>query len=478
MKYRSTRGGLENSSFTDVLLSGYCSDGGLFVPETIPQLSSECLKQWKLQPFTYIAFEVAKLFINNNEFSHDELQTLITESYGQFVDSKQVISFQKLNNSLVIAELFRGPSYSFKDIALSPCARLIDKHMKKQNKYATVLIGTSGDTGSACLQSCRGLKNIDMIVAYPFLNVNDFQRRQMTTIKGNNLLVFPVEGTSDDIDIVLKQVLMDQNQVTKHNLCSMNSINWIRILFQAAMYIFIYLQTADDENENVELVVPTGACGSIASGILCRLMGVPIRLIAAVNANTVVHDFVQTGVLTERPLIKTWANAMDICIPYNVERILYFISNGDVKYVKQVMNEFETTHTLRLSKNMHDLLTQTISTCVANDNDIEQTIQLCYQKYSYLICPHTATAVHYALINDDHPQKKRVCLATASPCKFKEVYDKLNIQDCTIQSNSEEEPFTIMWCRGSNWLELVNTAIQNEPLVYCTNIPDKTLTLS
>merc|ERR1719320_2374119 len=281
MKYISSRGLESGLSFQEVLFSGYAKDGGLYFPEEIPRITIETLQEWKNLSYPEIVNNVMGMFIGEDDIPKDDLKMLI--------------------------------SNAFKDLALGVVGQLYEYFLEKAEKHMTVLIGTSGDTGSAAINAVRGLKWVDVVVLLPKGRCTKIQELQMTTVLDSNVHCFGVDGSSDDLDVPIKAVFADLEYTKNNNLCSINSINWARILVQISHYFYCYFQLAENVGDHVEIVIPTGACGNIASGYVAYSMGLPVRMIAAVTPNDIVHRTLQTGDFSlSEVVLQTWATAMDI----------------------------------------------------------------------------------------------------------------------------------------------------------------------
>ncbi|XP_047300857.1 threonine synthase-like 2 isoform X12 [Homo sapiens] len=292
MWYVSTRGVAPRVNFEGALFSGYAPDGGLFMPEELPQLDRGTLCQWSTLSYPGLVKELCALFIGSELLPKDELN------------------------------------------------------------------GTSGDTGSAAIESVQGAKNMDIIVLLPKGHCTKIQELQMTTVLKQNVHVFGVEGNSDELDEPIKTVFADVAFVKKHNLMSLNSINWSRVLVQMAHHFFAYFQCTPSLDTHplplVEVVVPTGAAGNLAAGYIAQKIGLPIRLVVAVNRNDIIHRTVQQGDFSLSEAVKsTLASAMDIQVPYNMERVFWLLSGSDSQVTRALMEQFERTQSVNLPKELH-----------------------------------------------------------------------------------------------------------------------------
>ncbi|XP_066982447.1 threonine synthase-like 2 isoform X2 [Macrobrachium rosenbergii] len=237
------------------------------MPEFFPNISNEELEQWSKYSYPELVFAVARKFIDEEEISCAVLNDIIISCLKRF-RIPEVVRIEKLKGGLNIIELFHGTTLAFKDLALSVVGGLIDHYLSKRNKHIIILIGTSGDTGSAAIEGVRGRKGIDIVVLLPDGRCSVIQELQMTTVIEDNVHIYKVEGTSDDLDEPIKQCFGDQKLVSKHNLISINSINWGRIMLQVAHFFFSYYQLCSDVGAPVEIVVPTGAAGNITDSMV------------------------------------------------------------------------------------------------------------------------------------------------------------------------------------------------------------------
>jgi len=263
---------------------------------------------------------------------------------------------------------------------------------------------------------------------YPKGRISKVQEQQMITHPEPNVHVYSVDGTSDDLDVPCRKVLSDVPFRTHHKLASINSPNVGRTIMQIVHFFYAYLYvTRDTLSENVTIAIPTGACGNLTSGYIAFLMGLPVSLVATVNENDIVSEWINTGVFSikNRKEVKaTISPAMDILVPYNWERILYYISGGNTKAVSECVREFDTNQHVQIPKEWHVVMRKTISACSIPQNYVRNTIKEFYENYNYILDPHTAVAVStvWPLVKTN-PKTCYVCLSTASPAKFGETIE-------------------------------------------------------
>ncbi|XP_010084822.1 PREDICTED: LOW QUALITY PROTEIN: threonine synthase-like 2, partial [Pterocles gutturalis] len=348
---------------------------------------------------------------------------LIDRAFSRF-RHKDVVHLSRLKDGLNVLELWHGVTYAFKDLSMSCTGQFLQYFLEKRQKRVTILVGTSGDTGSSAIESVRGQKNVDIFVLLPKGLCTQIQELQMTTVVEDNVHVFAAHGNSDEIEEPIKELFADVDFARKYNLMSLNSINWSRIMVQIAHYFYAYFQCAPSLDTTplpvVEIVVPTGGGGNITAGCIAQKMGLPIRLVTVVNSNDIVHRTVQHGDFSLSESVKaTLAPAMDIQEPYNMERILWLLSGSDSHLLKTLMEQFSVSKSLKLPEDLHRKLSETLCSCWASDEDITRAMQRCWEENRYLLCPHSAVAVHYHYLQPS--STPRCCLAPASAAKFQDA---------------------------------------------------------
>ena len=429
MKFISCRGrGLGDSArytFEEAVLAGYAADGGMLVPERYPRLLPSTLTAWSALSYAEIVVEVLALYAEEGSMSKAEVVRIVREALSEerftsgpgegAVPLRDVRVADLPRDPLTIAELWHGPTAAFKDLGLQVLGRVLSYFLKRSAKRSVLIVGTSGDTGSAAIECVRGLPNIHIIVLYPIGRVSHVQELQMTRrAKEPNVHLIAVEGTSDDLDVPCNEVFGDAAFKTRHGIGSINSINIVRVIVQAAHHIYCAInkaKLAGSEHKPVHIIAPTGAAGNVVSGLWARAMGAPIALIAAVNENDVFANFVQRGVLHVNPrgAAPTNTPSMDIVVPYNVERILHLISGGDCDRTRAWIEEFLSTGHLQLPPryaarlrgapdpaSTHDpSLVLGLDAFVVTQGEVERTMERVYRASggTYLLDPHTAVGV-------------------------------------------------------------------------------------
>ncbi|HEY3639078.1 MAG TPA: threonine synthase, partial [Rhizomicrobium sp.] len=337
MRYISTRGGTSSLSFSDVLVGALARDGGLFMPETWPQDTGAI----NARGYTATALQVATLFAREC-FSAAELEQDIKSAYASF-DGPDIAPLVELEAGLYLLELFHGPTLAFKDIAMQLLARLMSRELGRRNARATILVATSGDTGSAAIAAFGGLPQFDVFVLYPKGRVSDVQRRQMTTSAYENVHNIALEGTFDDTQALVKVLFGDKEFAAAHALTAVNSINFVRIIAQSVYY---FTATAK-LGRAARFVVPTGNFGDIFAGEAAARMGLAIAgLVAATNANDILVRALNEGIYTAHDARATLSPSMDIQVASNFERGLFEASDRNHHWLTEAMTDFARTQEL------------------------------------------------------------------------------------------------------------------------------------
>ena len=406
MKYRSTRGGVSGISFTDALLMGLADDGGLLIPDHIPDVSSR-LQDWRNLNFVQVAQRLLKLFIDDLE--HDDLDALTSEAFSSF-DIPEVVAWRQLDQ-LHVLELFHGPTLAFKDVALQLLGKLFEHVLADRGERLNILGATSGDTGSAAIAGVAGMENIKIFILYPEGRISSLQELQMTTVPDANVQCISVSGTFDDCQRIMKSIFSDLDFKESYSLGAINSVNWARVLAQVIYYAYASLQK---ENTSVDFVVPTGNFGNIFAGFIAKKMGFPVgRLLVATNENDILDRFFKTGEYSLGEVFRTNSPAMDIQVASNFERFLFYYFDEDADRLRGFMEEFARSGKASV---VGPLLSDIFLSCSISQPDTEETIAEINSKYGYVIDPHTAVGIRAArtIVTDD----PIVCIATAHPAKF------------------------------------------------------------
>jgi len=438
MKYVSTRDNTRFVSGAEAIARGQASDGGLYVPESIPQISLDDFEKLRKLSYAELAFMITKLYLP--EFTDAEIYEYTKASYGENFDTPDVAPVRVLSNEISVLELWHGPTCAFKDMALQYLPRLMTASLKNigETNQVCILVATSGDTGKAALEGFRDVAGTRITVFYPRDGVSDIQKLQMRTQDGNNVDVCSVNGNFDDAQSGVKKIfsdatLKDDLEKKGFKLSSANSINWGRLMPQIVYYIYAYSQLVNGGTitfgDKINFCVPTGNFGNILAGYIAKVMGLPInKLICASNENKVLTDFISTGTYDrKRELVLTASPSMDILISSNLERLLYLISNRDAELVKGCMQELNTKGKYSIEGALLAKIQAEFVGGFCNDPNTKETIKEVFEKHNYLIDTHTAVA--YNVLQHCEVEGYTVVISTASPYKFcKDVIEALGGQ--------------------------------------------------
>jgi len=408
MTYLSTRGQTRLHTFSEAVEAGLAPDGGLFLPESLPDISSK-LAGWASLSYPELAAEFFQLFAP--EISKEEWHALTKKAYAKF-DSPDVAPLKKITPKTYILELFHGPTLAFKDFALQLLGLLYKRQVEQKGKKLAVLGATSGDTGSAAIHGCLGQEGIEIFILYPQGRVAPLQERQMACTGAANVFAIPVPGTFDDAQRVVKETFGDAAFAAANNLSAVNSINIARVLAQCVYYIWAWLKLPEEARATVEFVVPTGNFGNVLAGWLAQQMGLPTGTFrVATNQNDILYRFFTTGEYKEGAVFPSHAPSMDIQAASNFERFLYFYLDKDSARVREVMAKMKAGETVSLPQTKASFRATRM-----DDETIEKVIAQMWKDWQYVLDPHTACA-----FTDMAKDCVSVVLATASPAKFPEV---------------------------------------------------------
>ena len=426
--YKSTRGKEQAVTASMAILKGLSEDGGLFVPESIPQLD---VPMDKLAQMTYqeTAYEVMSRFLT--DFTEDELKNCINKAYDSKFDTEKIAPLHEADGAYFL-ELFHGATIAFKDMALSILPHLLTTSAKKNQvkNEIVILTATSGDTGKAALAGFADVEGTKIIVFYPKNGVSRVQELQMVTQKGDNTSVVAIHGNFDNAQSGVK-AMFENKELEKelneagYQFSSANSINIGRLVPQVVYYVYAYAKLLQNEeiaeDEEINVVVPTGNFGNILAAYYAKNMGIPIaKLICASNENKVLYDFFQTGTYDRnREFVLTTSPSMDILISSNLERLIYKISGEDARKDTDLMTELKTKGSYAITGEMKANLAD-FAAGYATEEQVAKTIHDIYEDTGYVMDTHTAVAatVYKAYKEDSKDDRKTVIASTASPYKF------------------------------------------------------------
>ncbi|NNE90180.1 MAG: threonine synthase [Verrucomicrobiales bacterium] len=423
MKFVSTRGTGEPVGFFEAFANGLAPDGGLYVPEYTPLLPSDLLIDEAL-PYPALAWDFLTLF--DSDHDAEDLISLVDKSYGDFSDTMSA-PLTQLSANLYVLELFHGPTLAFKDFGLQLVGNLFEEQIKRTGETINVLGATSGDTGSAAIHGLAGREGVNVFILYPKGRISKLQERQMTCTGAKNIFPIPIEGTFDDAQRIVKELMGDLDLKEKLRLSAVNSINIARILAQSIYYVHAFMQLAPDDRHNVNFVVPTGNFGNVFAGWLAYKMGLPVdRFVVATNQNDILYRLFTTGEYSESEDVSpSFAPSMDIQVASNFERFLYFHSDQDGDKTTELMAKIKTEGSLEIPNFDPDIFTATRS----DDAEILANISRVKEEFDYTVDPHTACG-----FQDIDPNQTTIVLATAHPAKFPEVIKKATGEAVTEDS--------------------------------------------
>lgn len=427
MEFISTRGKVAKIGFLDAVLMGLADDGGLLIPDTIPRLSASRLKEWEELSYQELAYEIFSLYIGD-DIPEADLKRLIQESYATFRDP-HVTPVRKIKDNLYILELFHGPTFAFKDVALQFLGNLYNYISKEKGEIIHILGATSGDTGASAIEGVRGKEGIRICILHPHQKVSEVQELQMTTVRDENVLNLSVEGTFDDCQRIIKDIFADTAFKNEYHLRAINSINFARILAQIVYYFYAYFQIKEQIGDRkVNFSVPTGNFGDIFAGYMAKRMGLPInKLILATNENNILERFVNEGIYKPGQFHSTHSPSMDIQVASNFERYLYYLMDENAELVASLMEQFKEKGEIKVDERALANVQEVFASRGVMGDECLRTIRKYYEERDYLLDPHTACGV--AAYETCSPEED-VCvtLSTAHPAKFNEAIEKCDIE--------------------------------------------------
>ncbi len=418
MDYISTRGRAPVLGFQDAMLAGLADDGGLYVPQSWPQISAQELRFFAGKPFHEVAHAVLTLFVGN-EIPQDVLARLTREAYAGFHHPATCPMKQLAPNEFVL-ELFHGPTLAFKDVAMQLLARLMDYVLEQRKGRTTIVCATSGDTGGAAIDAFAGRERSDVFVLFPHGRVSDVQRRQMTTSTAANVFPIAVDGTFDTCQALVKSMFGHVDFKEKVALSGVNSINWARILAQIVYYITAAVALGAPHRA-VSFCVPTGNFGDIFAGFVAQRMGLPIeRLIIASNENDILTRCFETGRYELRAVVASSSPSMDIQVSSNFERLLFELYDRDAVKVSQLMDQLTQQGQFTIDPPQMLRMKELFSAYRADEAEVAAMIRQHWEQAAYLLDPHTGVACVAAqkYAQHAHTHAPMVVLSTAHPAKF------------------------------------------------------------
>jgi threonine synthase len=421
VRYVSTRGEAPPLGFMDVTLAGLARDGGLFMPESWPQLSPETIAGFAGRPYAEVAVEVIRPFVGET-ISEADLSRLAREAYGTF-RHPAVVPLSQVGTSTFLLELFHGPTLAFKDVAMQLLARLMDHALAAREQRTTVVVATSGDTGGAAVEAFRGRARTDLFVLFPLGRISEVQRRMMTTAAADNVHAIAIEGTFDDCQALVKGLFNHHAFRDRVRLSGVNSINFARIVAQA-VYYFTAATVLGAPQRKVAFTVPTGNFGDVFGGYVAQRMGLPIdRLVIATNVNDILVRTLATGSYELREVVATSSPSMDIQVSSNFERLLFEAHGRDAARVRALMSSLAQSRQFTLSAAALSEIRAIFSADRADEEETAATIRTTLRETSRQVDPHTAVGLAVAEKEARDPAVPMIVLGTAHPAKFPEAIE-------------------------------------------------------
>ena len=406
MKFISTRGQTEPHTFCQAVAVGLAPDGGLFLPERLPDITPR-FAAWRNLSYAELCNEFLALFATDVPI--EVIERLTRRSYATFTHP-EIAPLKKLDDRTYVLELFHGPTLAFKDFALQLLGNFYGWQCEQTGRSINVLGATSGDTGAAAIHGLLGKPRTAIFILYPDGRVSPLQERQMACTGAANVHALAIDGSFDDAQHALKNIFGEREFAAKHRLSAVNSINLARVLAQCVYYLYAWLRLPESERHNVEFVVPTGNFGNVFAGWLLQRMGVPVLgFKVATNQNDILHRFFQSGEYRIDPVQPSLAPSMDIQVASNFERFLYYSLDEDSAKLRAVMADLKANGVYRFDNFDRDAF----SSSSATDAELTGIIRRVYDRFNYVVDPHTACA--FKELNRD---RVSIVLSTAHPAKF------------------------------------------------------------
>ena len=422
MRFVSTRGEASAVAFSEAVAEGLAPDGGLYLPENLPNLTPY-LSTWRDLDYPELCYAFFRLFAD--DLDEPSLRRIVVTAHESFTHP-DIAPIRRLDEKLAVLELFHGPTLAFKDFALQALGNFYEEQIRRTGNSISVLGATSGDTGAAAISGLLGKVGVNVFILYPEGRISPLQERQMTCTGAENVFPLAIDGTFDDAQAALKEVFGDLDFKARVGLSAVNSINLARILAQSVYYLSAWFRLPEESREETIFVVPTGNFGNVFAGWLLSQMGLPVGgFRVATNQNDVLHRLFQTGEYSLGPVAPSFAPSMDIQVASNFERFLYYFMNADSAGVRQVMASFKEKGSYRFdSFNSHGFSSSRVV-----DDELPQIIRNVHSRYDYLVDPHTACA-----FKDLDPDCHHLVLATAHPAKFPAVFRETGLPEPTSPS--------------------------------------------
>ena len=436
MEYISTRNNKKTFTFEQVFLKGLAQDGGLFIPKSVKKFTKDEIKSFRSLSYQDLAKKIIFPFLGNF-MSENELSDIIKKSYSVFRKDNVVHLPKDKRNTMEIKilELFHGPTFAFKDIAMQLIGNFYEYYLKKNNKKINIIVATSGDTGAASIDAIRGKKNMNIFVLHPHNKISTVQRKMMTTSKEQNVFNLAINGNFDDCQNLVKSMFSDQDFSNSINMSAVNSINWARIIAQSVYYFYAYFQSEfvkrNDYKESINFSVPTGNFGDVYAGYLAKKMGLPInKLIVATNDNDILHRAISKGAYEVKKVFETLSPSMDIQVASNFERLIYDINDFSDIETEKIMTEIKKTGKYKIPKDNLTKIKKDFLSASVSERETQKTITYLSgepMSMAMIVDPHTAIGLVAIMkvISEDKDSgvntANTIALATAHSAKFPEA---------------------------------------------------------
>ena len=479
MNYISTRGiSKECEASAYAIKTGLASDGGLFMPEEIPSLSTDELEELISLPYAERAAKILSKFLT--DYTYEELLSDTKSAYCENSFGSHPAPVTRIDDDTYMLELWHGPTCAFKDMALQIMPKLFVRALRKcgEERTALILVATSGDTGKAALEGYKNVDGTKIKVFYPVDGVSRIQKLQMQTQEGDNVSVSGIFGNFDDAQNGVKRIFSDAKMAEALNeegvfLSSANSINWGRLVPQIVYYVSAYCDmvksSAINLGDKIDVCVPTGNFGNIFAGYIAKLMGLPIeKLVCASNANNVLTDFLRTGVYDRnRSFHATMSPSMDILISSNLERLLYTVIG--TKKTAEYMKSLAECGRYELSADELSRISEHFVGYFTTEEETSLSIKNAYENKKRLIDTHTAVAYNAAraYMNDYKAERRMLVVSTASAYKFAaDVYRSLSSK---AASSDLEAPYELETYTGVTMPSPIS-ALRGKPTLHKESI--------
>ena len=422
MRYISSRGEAPVLGFEQALLAGLARDGGLYLPEDWPQFSADEIRALRGLPYAELVLRIARPFVGE-EIDEAALRAMMTESYAGF-DHAAVAPLKQLGPGLWLMELFHGPTLAFKDYPLQVVGRLFDHVLTARGGHVTIVGATSGDTGSAAIEGCRGRASIDVFILHPEGRVSEVQRRQMTTVLEPNVHNLAIAGSFDDCQDMVKALFNDEVFRDEASLSAVNSINWARIMVQVAYYFHAALALGAPERP-VAFSVPTGNFGNVFAGYVAMQMGLPIvKLIVGSNRNDILARFFESGAMTIEAVEPSLSPSMDIQVSSNFERLLFELLGRDGAAVARTLSGFRETGRFSVEPEVLQKALAIFEGHRCSDEESLAEVARVHRETGEVVEPHSAIGIAAARVALNTLDVPVVAVATAHPAKFPDAVER------------------------------------------------------